>query len=277
MSWVSFDPLRTLGLPETTYIKTDELFARQALLRQASWVLFPDYWQLGALIYGYKCRIFPSLASYLIGHDKVEMTRAFSAVAPAHVPDTRIAANTPEQAGRLWSAMSTPFVAKHPRSARGQGVFLIESKADWQRYLGSTEVLYVQEYLPIDRDLRIVLVGDKVLAAYWRLQSPYSFHNNLSRGGEVDHAPVPEAALQLVRKVAGELEIDHAGFDVAMVGGHPYLLEFNRLFGNTGIPGGDAAVVAAIARYLETRSRPQTPRRPRAGGTLRYRRLKRAA
>ncbi|MCB1671787.1 MAG: hypothetical protein R3F41_00860 [Gammaproteobacteria bacterium] len=250
MVWVSFDPLRTLGFPDTRFLKPAQLYSQQELLKQADRVLFPEYWQLGALLYGMQRKIFPSLPSYLIGHDKIEMTRAFTAVVPNHVPETHIAANTPEKAAELWELMSLPFVAKIPRSAQGSGVWLVTSRAEWRAYLAATEVLYVQEYLPIDRDLRVVVVGSEIIAAYWRLQSGDGFHNNLSRGGVLDYGPVPETALQLVRDTARQLGIDHAGFDVAMVGNHPFLLEFNRLFGTAGIPGGDQAVRTAILNYL---------------------------
>ena len=35
-----------------------------------------------------------------------------------------------------------------------------------------------------------------------------------------------------------------------MVDGHPYILEFNRLFGNTGIPDLNQRVQRAMSRYL---------------------------
>lgn len=265
MSWISFDHFRTLGMADTCVLKPDQMFSRRETICQADWVLFPEYWQLGALVYGFGRRIFPSLPSYLLGHNKIEMTRAFTAVAPENVPETHICANTPEQAERLWALLETPFVAKLPRSSQGQGVWLIEERADWKAYLGRTDILYVQEYLPIDRDLRVVFVGDRVIESYWRLQSSNGFHNNLSRGGEVFHGPVPESALQLVMGVAGTLGIDHAGFDIAMVGSRPYLIEFNRLFGNAGIRGGDGAVRDAITGYLLARSAPRNPGRPRSG------------
>jgi ribosomal protein S6--L-glutamate ligase len=51
--------------------------------------------------------------------------------------------------------------------------------------------------------------------------------------------------------VAEALDIDHAGFDVAMVDGYPYLLEFNRLFGNTGLQGLSQQVSDAILAHLQ--------------------------
>lgn len=279
MSWISFDALRTLGFTDTRYLKPEQLFAERELIKSAEWVLFPEYWQLGALVHGYKSRIFPSPASYLLGHDKIEMTRAFMSVVPQHVPQTLICGNTPSRAEALWDEMGLPFVAKLPRSSQGQGVWLVENRAQWTQYLAFTDVLYVQELLPIDRDLRIVVIGGRVVDAYWRLQSPDGFHNNVSRGGSISYDQVTQNAIDLALHVAATLGIDHAGFDIAMVGQHPYLLEFNRLFGNSGIRGGDAVVHEAIVQYLRSHSKPMnpgTPRTPLRPGTG-NRRLRRAA
>lgn len=257
MQLISFDPFRTLGFPDTRVLKPEHFFRHQDDLRQADWVLYPGYWQLNALLYGLKCRIFPSEASYRIGHDKVEMTRAFEVVAPAHTPLTLIEPNGPIQQEQLWDLMTLPFVAKHPKASMGEGVFLIQDRADWQRYCASAEVLYVQEYLPIDRDIRIVIVGDKVVSAYWRRQADQGFYNNVARGGWVSYDAVPPEAVELALQVARDLDVNHAGFDIAWVGGHPYLLEFNRLFGNQGLAGG-SELKDAILSYLCS----QQPRDP---------------
>lgn len=252
MKCVSFDAFRTLHLPNTDYIKPEHLFRERARIETADWVLFPEYWQINALAYGLKKRIFPSLSAYHIGHDKVEMTRAFQLVVPGHTPWTLIEANAPENAERVWQQMPLPFVAKIPKSSMGQGVFLIESRADWRLYLERTPVIYTQELLPIDRDLRLIVVGGKLVDGFWRCQGHNGFHNNLSQGGSVDtRTPLPETAVELVLKVAKLLDIDHAGFDVAMVDGYPYLLEFNRLFGNTGLPGLSQRVSDAILAHLK--------------------------
>lgn len=254
MKLVSFDAFRTLRLTEARYIKPELFFTHLNEVSEADWVLFPEYWQVNPIVFGQKKRIFPSLASYLIGHNKIEMTRAFMTVAPEHVPWTLMAPNEPTAAEDLWNRMALPFVAKIPKSSMGEGVFLIENRDDWQRYLSLTTSLYVQEWLPIDRDLRIVWVGDRVLGGFWRRQSDQGFHNNLSRGGQIDNSPLPEAALALVRRLATALEIDHAGFDIAMVDGYPFVLEFNRLFGNRGLGSLNNDIPGVILDYLQRRS-----------------------
>lgn len=261
MRFVSFDIFRTLGFPDTTVLKPDQFLRHRDQLTEADWVLFPEYWQLNALVHGLKCRVFPSVASYRIGHDKIEMTRAFQTVAPAHTPWTLIEPNGPEERERIWNTLSCPFVAKLPRASMGEGVWLIENRADWHRHCERTPVLYAQEYLPIDRDVRVVIVGKRVVTAYWRTQSDQGFYNNVARGGRIDRSPVPRVATDLALRLALELDVDHAGFDIALVGGYPFVLEFNRLFGNQGL-GQGSELRAAILDYLAARTEPEGPEGP---------------
>lgn len=265
LKMISFDPLRTLNLPGVVTLKPEHFFREVERLRSADWILFPEYWQVSALVFGLKRRIFPSLASYLLGHDKVEMTRGFLTVVPAHVPETHILAVSPENAERVWAQMTLPFVAKIPRSSMGSGVFLIETAGEWRDYLARTPVIYVQELLPIDRDLRIVSVGNRIMGGFWRCRSDRGFHNNLSQGGRIDFSPIPDAALALVDRLTRELGINHGGFDIAMVGEHPYVLEFNRLFGSNSLNLHRDAISRTILETLiaETDIRgPDTPITP---------------
>jgi len=216
-------------------VKPDNYLSHADWIREADWLLFPDYWQVHALHYALGARIFPSLATYHLGHDKIELTRALQSRWPRAVPETWILRNEPEQRAAVVERLGFPFVAKTPRASEGRGVYLIEGAADWRRYSETHDVLYAQELLPIDRDLRVVWIGSEVVAAYWRIRPEHGFLNNLAAGGEVDLAPPPPAALDLVREIASALDLDHAGFDVAMVDGEPRILEFNRLFGSQGL------------------------------------------
>jgi ribosomal protein S6--L-glutamate ligase len=129
------------------------------------------------------------------------------------------------------------------------GVYLIENRQQLLDYAERESVLYIQKLLPIVRDLRVVVVGEQVVASYWR--EGVGFLNNVSQGGRVrTDLTVPDNAISLVEGMARYLGINHAGFDVAMVDGHPYILEFNRLFGNTGIPDLNQRVQRAMSHYL---------------------------
>ncbi|HEX7037154.1 MAG TPA: hypothetical protein VF210_15375 [Pseudomonadales bacterium] len=263
MRLVTFDPFRTLGIPGVKYIKPELYRDHLAEIRAADWLLFPEYWQVNALIYAHRRRIFPSPAAYHLGHDKVQMTRALEARWPQHLPATMIRPATRRDAEEILERLGLPLVAKEVRSSEGRGVRLIGDEAEWYDYCAGRSVLYAQEYLPIDRDLRVVVIGRDVVASYWRLQPEGGFLNNVAAGGTLSFEAAPAAAVRLVERIARALRIDHAGFDVAIVGGRPYVLEFNRLFGNAGLREQGIRPAELIHRYLLARS-PRKPRRPRA-------------
>ncbi|MDQ0340071.1 ribosomal protein S6--L-glutamate ligase [Caldalkalibacillus uzonensis] len=259
MKLVTFQPMRTIGLPNVSYIKPEHLFKEKQTIAEADWILFPEYWQVNVLVYGLKKRIFPSIQSYHLGHNKVEMTRALWAVCPEHVPYTQILANTEANIEHILEEFPFPFIAKEVRNSMGRGVFLIESEAQLQDYARHNDILYVQEYLPIDRDLRITFVGDEVIGAYWRVGQEGHFLNNVAQGGTISFEHVPPGAIRLVETVAKQLGINHAGFDIAVVGERLYFLEFNVLFGNMGFRDNQQLIERKIWEYLLTHSSPDSP------------------
>ncbi|MGR9109066.1 MAG: hypothetical protein ACU843_19305, partial [Gammaproteobacteria bacterium] len=61
MRLVTFDPLRALDIPGALYIKPEKMYRARERLLCADWVIFPRSWQIHALHYGLKLRIFPSV------------------------------------------------------------------------------------------------------------------------------------------------------------------------------------------------------------------------
>lgn len=259
MDIVSFDPFRSMGIPGATYLKPENIFSDKELIQTADWVIFPQYWQVNFLAYGWKKNIFPNLPTYHLGHDKVEMTRALQAVAPDHVPYTLIKANSSEAREQVLDEFSFPFIAKEIKNSMGQGVYLITSVGELDKYLKQNDVLYIQEYLPIDRDLRVVYVGNRVVSAYWRIGQD-SFKNNVAQGGRIDFAEVPRDIIDLVENTAQALGINHAGFDVAIDGNQLYFFEFNVMFGNQALLQANVPLAKYIHDYLVEESKPEPPK-----------------
>jgi ribosomal protein S6--L-glutamate ligase len=253
---VSFDALRTLDIPRARYLKPEEWFRHKELVQSADWVLFPEYWQVNPLVYAWKKRIFPSIGSYHIGHDKVEMTRAFEAVCPGHLPTTRILPATDSGIAQVLDEFTFPLVAKEIRNAMGRGVHLIEDRRGLHCYAEQNPVMYIQEYLPISRDLRVVHVGGRTVCAYWREAAPGRFHTNVAQGGRVCFDGVPHAPVTLVENIAAQLGIDHAGFDLAAVDDRWYLLEFNVRFGTQALNSRGVRLGPIIMEYLQRLSFP---------------------
>ncbi|HMB54983.1 MAG TPA: hypothetical protein VKU40_16825 [Thermoanaerobaculia bacterium] len=250
MRLVSFDPLRTLGIPGITQVKAEQVFRRLDEVRTADWVLFPQSWQVNFLHYGLKRRIFPSIASYHLGHDKVEMTRAFWSVAEAHVPLTLILPADESGAETAADGLGFPLVVKEPRNSMGRGVHLVENRKQLAALVPMLDLLYAQEYLPCERDLRVVVVGDRVLTAYWRSGGD-GFLHNVSRGGELDFAEIPQEAVELALAVARDLGVDHAGFDLLVpADGRPRLIELNTMFGTQGLNAAGVKTAPVILEWL---------------------------
>jgi len=250
MRLISFDMLRTLDIPDICILKPEELFRAKDEIKTADWILFPEYWQTNSLVYAWKKNIFPNIGTYHIGHDKIEMIRAFEAVTPANVPFTRILPCTDNAIEQILDEFSFPFVVKEIRSCRGEGVFLIEDRKSFLNYTKKNEILFAQEYLPITRDLRIVLIGKKVVTGYWREAREGGFHNNVSQGGSVNFEGVPESAFSFTEHVAAELGINYAGFDVADVDGHYFLMEYNVRFGTHALNTRGIRLGRLILEYL---------------------------
>lgn len=258
MKLVSFNALKTLNIKEAYYIKPEHFFREKDKIKEADWILYPEYWQVNSLVYGLKKNIFPNISTYHLGHNKIEMTRALMTVCPQNVPYTEILSNTPINQEYILDMFSFPFIAKEIRSSMGFGVHLIEDKKQFRSYCDANDTLYVQEKLPIDRDMRITYLGDEVIASYWRIGEENNFKNNVAQGGYISYDNIPSKALSLVDTVAKALDINHAGFDVAEVDGNFYFFEFNVLFGTQGLLNKSIKTDELILRYLQK----QTPSLP---------------
>jgi ribosomal protein S6--L-glutamate ligase len=255
MRLVSFDPLRTLDIPGVRHVKPDHWLRHRDHVLAADWILFPEHWQVDTLTFGLKKAIFPSLSSYHLGHNKVDMTRAFEALFPQHIPLTLIRAATDAGVEEILDVLSLPFIVKEPRSSMGLGVRLIHSAKELRSYALGHNTLYAQEYLAIDRDLRVVVVGEEVVCAYWRIGRHGSLHNNVARGASVSFEDVPYAALQIVLQMAHTFGIDHAGFDIAFHDGQYYFFEFNMRFGTQSIHRLGIELGSRIESYLRRQQR----------------------
>ncbi|WP_186577281.1 ATP-grasp domain-containing protein [Aquibacillus kalidii] len=251
MNMVTFNPFRTIGIPGVKYIKPEQSFREIDTLKGADVLLFPENWQTTFLAYGVKKPIFPSIETIQLGYSKIEMTRALWTVCPEHVPYTEILANTRTNQANILDTFPFPFVGKEARNSMGKGVYLIKNKEDFDDYCEKTDTLYVQEYLPNeDKDLRICIVGEEIVASYWRTGAEGAFLHNVAQGGELCFDFIPQDSCDLVLQVAKQLNINHAGFDILYSNGKAYILEFNVLFGNQGIREQGISIENKIYEYL---------------------------
>lgn len=151
---------------------------------------------------------------------------------------------------KILAEFDYPFVAKAAlRSSMGEGVFLIKTEQELDDYLEKCFPAYIQEYLPIDRDMRVVLIKGRVVHAYWRIARMGEFRNNVSQGGRISFDDIPEEAIQFAKEVAEKCGFDEVGLDICYAGNRYYVLEANMVFGLEGFRQAGVDVVE-LFRFL---------------------------
>ncbi len=176
---------------------------------------------------------FPSYHTYKCVQDKIKQSALLQLAGLPH-PVTRVFYGKRQQA-KIREYFSYPCIAKEPRgSAMGRGVYLIGNDADLKAYTQDRHVAYIQQYLPADRDIRVVVIGSKVVHAYWRIAAAGEFRSNVARGGRISLAPVPEAAIALAQRAAHVCGWDDVGIDICCHDGQFSILEANMKYGREG-------------------------------------------
>ena len=176
---------------------------------------------------------FPSYHTYKCVQDKIKQSALFQLAGLPH-PRTRVFYGKRQKA-KIRDYFSYPCIAKTPRgSAMGRGVFLINNDADLNAYIHERHVAYIQQYFPIDRDIRVVVIGRRVVHAYWRIAREGEFRTNVAKGGRISLDPVPEAALFLACQAAQVCGWDDVGMDICCHDGQYTILEANMKYGREG-------------------------------------------
>ncbi|MGM0451904.1 MAG: ATP-grasp domain-containing protein [Thermodesulfobacteriota bacterium] len=177
--------------------------------------------------------IFPSIHTYRFVQDKIKQSALFAMCGIPH-PRTRAFYGN-HRKEKILSCFDFPCVGKIPRgSALGRGVYLLQTVGDLEHYLSLTKPAYIQQYLPIDRDMRIVVIGTKVACAYWRIAPPGEFRSNVGRGAEICLDPVSEQARGLALEIARKCGWNDVGLDLCVYEGQYYVLEGNMKYGRAG-------------------------------------------
>jgi ribosomal protein S6--L-glutamate ligase len=192
--------------------------------------------------------IFPSLETHLYADDKIKQTTLYYMLGIPH-PRTRIYYHLHH--ADISKDFSFPFVAKLPRaSARGRGIFKIHHPDELAAYLRMTNIAYVQEYLPHERDLRVILINYSPVLAYWRRRPPGNFKTNLSQGGTISFEAVPGEALDMAREFAQKCKFNDVGLDMIHHHGTWYLIEANMLYGRKGLKIKDMRLKAVLREKI---------------------------
>lgn len=189
-----------------------------------------------------------------VGRDHWRTVHALAA-AGLPVPAT-CAGGDPEELAAAAVAFGFPVVVKQRRSRMGVGVIRCATRDHLESVLDSLwrvgDETIVQEFVPTGgRSLRVLVVGDRVVAAGRFVAADGDWRSNAARGGSAEPYRPSDTEQELARSAARAVGLGVCGVDL-LAGPQTVVVEvnptpgFRRLEEATGVD-----VAAAIVRHAE--------------------------
>ncbi|MDY6770097.1 MAG: ATP-grasp domain-containing protein [Candidatus Nanohaloarchaea archaeon] len=174
-------------------------------------------------------------------------------VGTVRIPATAVLRDDAE-AGAVAGAIGYPLIVKPVGGREGEGVTRLDSREELEEALdGADFPVLLQEYIDIDEEYRVLVVGDEVLGTVVKeAADDDTAARNYAQGAEfhaVDRPDIEAAAVDIARLTG----IEVAGVDIVQdASGDYYELECNRCPQFEGFAGAhpDVDVPARIVDYL---------------------------
>jgi ribosomal protein S6--L-glutamate ligase len=134
-------------------------------------------------------------------------------------------------------AAGQPKIIKHSYSHNGRSIQLVKTREDIVNLEISDKYpeFLVQDYIEIQEDYRIIVLGGEVLGVMRRTKGEGKITTNYTRGNTAEIAELPTNALELARKACEVLQVEFGGVDLIIDNKGNYLiLEVNIFPGFKG-------------------------------------------
>lgn len=164
-------------------------------------------------------RFLPSLDSQFSNKSKENVTH-FCRKYKLPTPRTEIF-YVPENAKRYLANTQYPKIIKRsygPSNYGGYYVHKVDSFTDAQRLLAEKKYypVYVQDFVPMAADIRVMLIGHKPVCAFWRRPPEGEWLTNTSQGGTMDYQAVPQSVLKLATAASKAANAEYWACDIAL-------------------------------------------------------------
>lgn len=108
-----------------------------------------------------------------------------------------------------------PCIAKKTDGKWGEGVFLCKNKQELESHFSSEKKkLVIQKYIANDGDLRVFVIGNKVISTIKRSAAENEFRNNVALGGTTTIFKTNEEIESIALKATQALDYSIAGVDL---------------------------------------------------------------
>ena len=206
--------------------------------------------------------VFPDMRMYFAEGDKVKQYQVFQYL-NISTPRTYITTEK-DQALKMIEKIKYPFVLKDPYGYGGIQVFKLENKQQAKEYIDQIfgaglktgcslcqHIFYAQEFLPVEKDLRVITIGPKVFCAYWRIGQGGNWKHNLEQGAKVSFDHIPAKALKLCQEFSRKMKFHWMGYDLlALNNGDVKMTEYSCTVRVKGAEQGGYDVRKAQMEYV---------------------------
>jgi len=105
-----------------------------------------------------------------------------------------------------------------PSNYGGYFVHKVDSAQEAHNLLAQKKYnpVYMQDFVPMEADVRVMLIGHKPVCAFWRRAPEGEWLTNTSQGGEMDYMNVPKELLDLAVQVSKDANAEYWACDVAV-------------------------------------------------------------
>lgn len=134
----------------------------------------------------------------------------------------------PSTIRKIESELGYPLVVKSSYGSFGKGVYLINNRQQLKEIMEKLKNRphLFQRYIKSShgRDIRVTVIGGKVVSAMLRQSQTDDFRSNLALGGTATPIAIPQSVISLCERTANLLELDYCGIDVLFGDNDSYLI-----------------------------------------------------
>ncbi|MBM1105321.1 RimK family alpha-L-glutamate ligase [Aurantibacter crassamenti] len=169
------------------------------------------------------------------------------------IPETLFSINPDNIEEQIRFLGGAPVIIKLQEGTHGLGVILAETEKSAKSIIDTfykldTSIL-IQKYIAESNgeDIRIFVVGDKIVASMKRLSAVGEFRSNVHRGGDAEEIKPTREEQLIALKAVKQLDLGVAGVDLIRSKNGPLLIEVNA---SPGLQGIEAATGVNIAKEI---------------------------
>ena len=161
----------------------------------------------------------PSLDTQFSNKSKENVTR-FAWKYDVPIPKTYIYYDK-DKADNFIKDTAYPKIIKKsygPSNYGGYFVHKVDSKQEARNLLATKKYhpAYFQDFVPMEADVRVMLIGHKPVCAFWRRAPEGEWLTNTSQGGSMDYMDIPKELLDLAVSVSKAANAEYWACDVAV-------------------------------------------------------------